>query len=122
MDDQDNAERLQKLARLNDDFRCTLLGRRMLMTAGVAALERRQRLRVMEVIENYSSFTVENDPNGEHDLGFFRIEDQAFFWRIEYYDPTFPQRISLGGRTVGFIESEIEIWLVARMAARTGTK
>ena len=42
--------------------------------------------------------------------------------RSKYYDPTFPQRISLGGRTVGFIESEIEIWLVARMAARTGTK
>ena len=40
-------------------------------------------------MQNFSSFTPENDPFGERNLGFFRLGDQGFFWRIEYYDPTY---------------------------------
>lgn len=29
-------------------------------------------------------------------------------------DPTFPKRISLGGRAVGFFEHELDAWLAAR--------
>ncbi len=31
------------------------------------------------------------------------------------YDPTFPTPIKLGGRSVGWIESEIEAWISARI-------
>ena len=32
-----------------------------------------------------------------------------------YYDPTFPCRIHLGARAVGFLESDIEAWIKSRI-------
>lgn len=89
MTEEENAERLRTLAKLNDEFRATPTGRRLVMTAGIACLDRNTRLRVIETVQNLSSFTPENDPMGEHNLGFFRLGDQGFFWRIDYYDPTY---------------------------------
>ncbi len=88
MNEAQNAERIQKLARLNDDFRKTFIGGRLLMTAGVAALDRQTRLNVMRTVQKFDSFTKDNDPYGEHDFGFFKIDHQGFFWKIDYYDPT----------------------------------
>lgn len=33
------------------------------------------------------------------------------------YDPTFPRPISVGAKAVGWIESEIDVWLNARIEA-----
>jgi len=33
------------------------------------------------------------------------------------YDPTFPKPIKLGARSIGWIEAEIQAWIVSRMAA-----
>lgn len=39
-----------------------------------------------------------------------------------YYDPTFPKPISLGGSSVGWLESEIDEWIASRIAqSRTVT-
>ena len=32
------------------------------------------------------------------------------------FDPTFPKPISMGAKAVGWIESEVEAWLAARVA------
>jgi prophage regulatory protein len=37
--------------------------------------------------------------------------------RPEDYDPTFPRPISVGARAVGWIEAEIDAWLVAKVKA-----
>lgn len=34
------------------------------------------------------------------------------------YDPTFPKPVSLGAKSVGWVESEIEAWLAARVSQR----
>jgi prophage regulatory protein len=34
------------------------------------------------------------------------------------YDPTFPKPVDLGGGAVGWIESEVEAWLAARVEQR----
>lgn len=34
------------------------------------------------------------------------------------YDPTFPKPISLGARSVGWVEEEVEAWLAARVSQR----
>lgn len=39
----------------------------------------------------------------------------------KYYDPTFPRRIRLTGRkggAIGFLESELELWVKSRADAR----
>ena len=37
-------------------------------------------------------------------------------------DPTFPQPLSLGGRSVGWISEEVDAWLENRAADRTSRK
>ncbi|MGE0082446.1 MAG: AlpA family phage regulatory protein [Thiohalomonadaceae bacterium] len=35
-----------------------------------------------------------------------------------YFDPTFPRPVPLGGRSVGWVEAEIDEWVEARINAR----
>lgn len=37
-------------------------------------------------VREFTEFTQENDPHGEHDFGAFEIENRKFFWKIDYYD------------------------------------
>lgn len=34
------------------------------------------------------------------------------------FDPSFPKPVSIGPRSIGFIESEIDAWIIARAEAR----
>ena len=34
------------------------------------------------------------------------------------YDPTFPRPVPLGGKSVGWLEHEIDAWLASRIAKR----
>ena len=34
------------------------------------------------------------------------------------YDPTFPKPVSLGAKSVGWVEAEVEAWLTAQIAKR----
>ncbi|WP_442890693.1 helix-turn-helix transcriptional regulator [Chitinimonas sp. JJ19] len=34
------------------------------------------------------------------------------------YDPTFPRPIKIGSRRIGFVEHELDAWIVERMQAR----
>ena len=38
-----------------------------------------------------------------------------------YFDPSFPTQIQLGGSAVGWIASEIDDWIVARITASRST-
>lgn len=40
--------------------------------------------------------------------------------KSKYYDQTFPKPIRLGVGSVGWIESDVEIWLNSRPRARNG--
>lgn len=40
--------------------------------------------------------------------------------RPSEYDPTFPKPISVGNRSVGWIESEVDAWLDARVKQSRG--
>jgi prophage regulatory protein len=35
-----------------------------------------------------------------------------------YYDQTFPKPIPLGGRSIGWVESEIDAWIQSRISHR----
>jgi len=36
--------------------------------------------------------------------------------RSSRHDPTFPKSVSLGGRSIGFVEAEVDAWLTARIS------
>jgi hypothetical protein len=71
---------------LNDNFRSTFIGGRVLMSAGVAELPLDIKARVLLRVQKFSTFNVKNDPHGEHDFGRFGLAGQKYFWKIDYYD------------------------------------
>jgi hypothetical protein len=71
---------------LNDTFRRTFEGGRVVMTAGVDALSSDVKATAIRRVATFADFTPENDPHGEHDFGNFELAGQKFFWKIDYYD------------------------------------
>jgi len=73
---------------LNDSFRTTFIGGRVLMTASVQALPEQIRSKALSAVREFKDFTEDNDPHGEHDFGALDLDGQKFFWKIDYYDGT----------------------------------
>lgn len=78
-------ETVHRVRVLNDNFRSTFVGGRMVMTAGINALPLDAKARVLLSVQSFMDFTKDNDPHGEHDFGSFQIEGETFFWKIDYY-------------------------------------
>ncbi len=77
------------VASLNDAFRTTFIGGRVLMTEGISSLQEADLGEVLELVRTFTDFTPDNDPYGEHDFG--SIDHNAagrVFWKIDYYDPS----------------------------------
>jgi hypothetical protein len=75
-----------KIRALNDAFRTTMIGGRVVMTAGVNALASDVKAMVIRKVATFSDFTPDNDPHGEHDFGNFELGGHTFIWKIDYYD------------------------------------
>jgi hypothetical protein len=77
-----------RIRELNDAFRQTFIGGRVMMTAGVQAMPERGRAELLTKVRTFNSFEHANDPHAEHDFGCVEISGEKFFWKIDYYDPT----------------------------------
>src|SRR5579863_8113663 len=71
----------EQIRRLNDAFRTSMSGGKVLMTAGVDALPSDVKTMVIRRVATFSEFTGDNDPHGERDFGSFEIAGQKFFWK-----------------------------------------
>ncbi len=76
----------EKIRELNDRFRSTMTGGRVMLTAGVDALPSDVKAMVIRRVATFSEFTPENDPHKEHDFGSFTLVGWKFFWKIDAYD------------------------------------
>jgi hypothetical protein len=76
----------EKIRKLNDAFRRTLTGGKVMMTAGIAALSAAMQTKVLNEVRRFDAFTAANDPHGEHDFGSFEVDGRKLFWKIDYYD------------------------------------
>ncbi len=79
-------ERSHRIRVLNDNFRCTFVGGRVVMSAGVTALSLGLTALVFVEVHKFADFNADNDPHGEHDFGSFEVAGEKFFWKIDYYD------------------------------------
>lgn len=86
MNDVVSAATLRRVQVLNDFFRRTFLGGKVVVTAGVAALPLDVKARVLLQVQSFADFNVDNDPYSEHDFGAFAVAGDEFFWKIDYYD------------------------------------
>ena len=75
-----------RIRELNDAFRQSFTGGRVVMTQGVSALPEPDRLAAIQRVKTFDSFDADNDPHGEHDFGSLSVGDQKLFWKIDYYD------------------------------------
>src|ERR1700678_2344528 len=75
-----------KIRELNDAFRRTGEGGRMLMTAGIGALPTLHQIEILMLVRRHAGFSEDNDPHGEHDFGAFDHAGKRIFWKIDYYD------------------------------------
>ena len=81
-----DGDKSAKIRALNDRFRKSLTGGRVLMTRAVSALPDDVRARAIELTRTFDGFTSDNDPHQEHDFGSFEIDGQKFFFKHDYYD------------------------------------
>lgn len=56
------------------------------MTNGVQSLGQNAIKNIVSLVQNYSNFSEDNDPYGEHDFGSFEFDNHKLFWKIDYYD------------------------------------
>ena len=82
--------RAAQIARHNDKLRngsrleASRLGT-VMITQGVAALGQFTQLDIIKKLQNFNTFTEDNDPHGEHDFGSFEVDGNRIFWKIDYY-------------------------------------
>ena len=76
-------ETARKIANLNDLHRRS---GRFIVTQGVAALAPDQQLALARLVMEFSDFTEDNDPYGDHDFGAVDLDGVKYFWKIVAYD------------------------------------
>lgn len=76
----------KKIRELNDAFRTSLVGGRIMLTPGIQALDFVKLLALQHAVQTFDNFAEDNDPHGEHDFGSILFDGQKIFWKIDYYD------------------------------------
>ncbi len=75
-----------RIAALNDHARQAFTDCRVCITQGIQALGDEMQRAILLAVQQYDSFTPDNDPYEEHDFGKIDIGDHVIFWKIDYYD------------------------------------
>ncbi len=79
---------ITQIATLNDTLRTTGIGGNLFVTAALIGKGDAFMAKAIKNMRNFSSFTKDNDPYGEHDFGSFTVDGEKVFWKIDYYDLT----------------------------------
>ena len=77
-----------RIRELNDAFRTSFEGGRVMLTAGINALPSDLKATVLRKVATFTEFSPDNDPHGEHDFGSFELAGRRFFWKIDLYNRT----------------------------------
>lgn len=78
-------ENAKQIAELNDQFRQTFKGGKVVYSEGVKALPTMERVKVFSAIKAFSNFNEENDPYQEHHFGSVTINGERYFFMIDYF-------------------------------------
>lgn len=76
----------QRIKTLNDVFRQTFLGGRVVMTQGINQLPQADQQELITQVREFKDFSEENDPHGEHDFGIIKHKGKSVYWKIDSYD------------------------------------
>ena len=79
-------EHKKLMQRLNDAFRQTFNGGKVVLTKNISILPSEELSAIVHKVQTYNNFNKDNDPYGEHDFGSFEHNGNTIFWKIDYYD------------------------------------
>ena len=77
-------ETSMKIAQLNDAARSNAAN--YMATRGIMSLDEVTISDIFVAVQDFSKFTEDNYPYGEHDFGSLKVADHKVFWKIDYYD------------------------------------
>lgn len=77
----------ERIRALNDSFRTSFVGGKIMLTTGVDALSAEAKAEVLSKVRTFASFNGDNDPHGEHDFGGFELAGVTYFFKHDYYAP-----------------------------------
>ena len=75
-----------RVRELNDSFRTSFRGGRVMLTAGVADLPEVTRTALLIAVQSFDQFDADNDPYDEHDFGSVEVCGVRAFWKIDPFD------------------------------------
>lgn len=80
------AQRAALIRQHNDNVRCFARAGIMYVTAGVIALGKHGMAEALRAVREFNTFTADNDPYDEHDMGLVSVCNDVVLWKIDYYD------------------------------------
>lgn len=78
-------EYTQKVRQLNDTHRSLLPISMTVLTRTVASLPRLNLMVLLAMVKTFDAFGEDNDPYGEHDFGAVHVNDEVFYFKIDYF-------------------------------------
>jgi len=75
----------ERIRVLNDNFRSTFIGGKVVMTPAVSELPLGTKARIILAVQSFDKCTADNDPHREHDFGSFEIDGETYFFKLDYY-------------------------------------
>ncbi|MEX0957317.1 MAG: DUF3768 domain-containing protein [Rhizobiaceae bacterium] len=78
----------QRISVLNDQLRKLHRGGMVVISRGIAALDRKVWAKVIVAVAEFDNFTPDNDPYGEHDCAVVDVDGLRVIFKIDYFDPT----------------------------------
>lgn len=75
----------QQIAALNDEFRRSGKGGKLVITAGIMEFDAFQLFQIFDLVKEFSAFGEDNDPHGEHDFGSITFAGEKLFWKIDTF-------------------------------------
>ncbi|UCI07332.1 DUF3768 domain-containing protein [Mesorhizobium sp. B1-1-8] len=73
---------------LNDQLRQLHCGGMVVISRGLAALDRAVWADVIRAVAAFDAFSQDNDSYGEHDCSVVDVGGLSVIWKIDYFDPT----------------------------------
>jgi hypothetical protein len=74
------------ISALNDTFRRSFTGGRVVETPAVVALDVADRIALRLAVRVFKDFDAADDPHGEHDFGAVDLLGTRWFWKIDSYN------------------------------------
>lgn len=84
----DSGDRTAKIRKLNDRLRTSHQGGRLMLSAGIAALDSADIQQILAMVAAFDGFSPDNDPYREHDCASVYWQGQTVLFKIDYYDLT----------------------------------